>query len=128
MGRFCEETSSTYFSSIQTDMTIVFFVWKRSLFGKINFTNSKFKAWRFYTRLFFLLYKKVVIVLLKYRLSTLERISIFILGYKRTSRSVRNMVFYQIKRKRERKNGGIKKETLIFFSYTRNYVFIFSLP
>jgi len=105
-----------------------FFIWKRSLFGQINFTNSKCKAWRFYTRLFFLLYKKVVVVLLKYRLSTLERTPIFILGYKRSSKSVGNMVFYQIKRKRERKIDGIQKETLIFFSYTRNYIFIFSLP
>jgi len=48
-----------------------FYVWKRSLFGKFNFSNSRFEAWRFYARLFFLLFTKVVIVLLNYRLSTL---------------------------------------------------------
>jgi len=60
-----------------------FFVWKRSLFGRCNFSKFKFKTWRFYTRLFFLLFRKIVIVLLKCRLSTL-RMTIFIYGgYKR---------------------------------------------
>jgi hypothetical protein len=44
-------------------------------------------------------------------------------------RVVRIMVSYQIKRKRERKRGGSQKEekNSTIFSYTRNYVLIFSL-
>jgi hypothetical protein len=40
-------------------------------------------------------------------------------------------VSYQIKRKKEEKRMVVarkKKKTLTLFSYTRNYVFIFSLP
>jgi len=77
-----------------------FFVWKRSLFGQIDFTKSKVKTWRFYARLFFFLYRKVVIIILKYKLSTLEGILFFFL-YKKTSRSVGNRVFDQIKRERK---------------------------
>jgi hypothetical protein len=44
-------------------------------------------------------------------------------------RAVGIMVSYQIKRKRERKRGGNKKEeeNSTLFSYTRNFVLIFSL-
>jgi len=54
-----------------------FFVSKRSLFRQFNFSKSKVKALRFYARLFFLVFRKIVIVLLKCRLSTLE-MTIFI--------------------------------------------------
>ena len=41
------------------------------LFGKFNFSKSKFKAWRFYARLFLLLFfRKIVIALLKCKFST----------------------------------------------------------
>ena len=92
-----------------------FFVWKRSLFGRIDFTKSKVKTWRFYTRPFFFLYRKVIIIL-KYKLSTLEGL-LFFLGCKKTSRSVGNRVFDQIKRERKEKVAtSKKKETLTFFS------------
>jgi hypothetical protein len=44
-------------------------------------------------------------------------------------RAVGIMVSYQIKRKRERKRGGNQKEeeNSTLFSYTRNFVLIFSL-
>jgi len=93
-----------------------FFVWKRSLFGQIDFTKSKVKTWRFYARLFFFLYRKVIIIILKYKLSTLEGI-LFFFWYKKTSRSVGNRVFDQIKRERKEKVAtSKKKETLTFFS------------
>jgi hypothetical protein len=98
-----------------------FFIWKRSLFGKINFTKFKVKGWRFYVTLFFFFYKKVVIALLKYGLSTLKRTPIFF-WYKQTSRSVRNKVFYHINRKRERKKRwqpNRRKELSPFFLHPK---------
>jgi len=41
---FCEETSPTYFPSIQTDMEIISLYEKRSLFGQFNVFKFKVKA------------------------------------------------------------------------------------
>jgi len=118
--RFCEKTSPTYFPSIQTDMAII------SLYGKGLYLGN-FKAWRFYTRLF--IFRKIVIVLFKYRLSILEKTIIIFKDTKR-KRDVGIRVSYQIKWKRERKREAAKKrrkKLSLFFSYTWNYVFVFCL-
>jgi len=70
---FCEETSPTYFQSIQTDMTIVSSYGKGLYLGNLTSLSPKSKLEDFRQDYFFF-FRKIVIVLLKCRLSTLKRI------------------------------------------------------
>jgi len=67
---FYEELSPTYFQIIQTDMKIVSSYGKGLYLGNLTSLSSKSKLEDFIQDYFFW---KIVIVLLKYRLSTLER-------------------------------------------------------
>jgi len=107
------------------------FIWKNSLHEQINFSKSKVRAWKFHARLFFLLYRKIVIVLLKYILHILERTRFFffpdknalvgrwVLGFFLTDKKERER-WKRWRPKRRKKHSH-------FFFYTWNYVFIFSL-
>jgi hypothetical protein len=107
------------------------FIWKNSLHEQINFSKSKVRAWKFHARLFFLLYRKIIIVLLKYILHILERTRFFFFPDKNAlvGRWVLGF-FLTDKKERERwKRWQPKrrKKHSHFFFYTWNYVFIFSL-
>jgi hypothetical protein len=58
VDRFCEETSSTYFSSIQTDMTIVFSYGKGLYLGKLTSLISNAKLEDFIQDYFFFFIRK----------------------------------------------------------------------
>ena len=97
------------------------FIWKNSLHEQINFSKSKVRAWKFHARLFFLLYRKIVIVLLKYILPILERTRFFFFPDKNAlvGRWVLGFILTDKKeRERGEKGGGQKEEknTHIFFS------------
>jgi len=86
-----------------------FFVLKRSLFRQFNFSKSKVKVWRLYARLFFLLFRKVVIILLKNIDRLLWKWLLLFWRIQMDWRDERIRFFYQRKRKRERKRGRLQK-------------------
>ena len=97
--------------------------YEKGIYLGFNFSKSKVKAWRFYARLFFLIFRKVVIVLLKCKLSTLE-MTIIILEDTNRLKGYRDQDFLSNKKKeRNKKRVTRKKKKNSPFSYILEIIF-----